>query len=256
MASIANIPVNILNGGCLLDISALIDISICPTIDIVKGSKPHKIHNEPQTICVTPSVSTPSVRPFLTSTLSTSTVKAIATADPVRTGPGLGPGSGPGSNGAGSSPASYCSNPLVDVDLMLLGILDVDLSVYLDLSHLLDLNIDLNLGDLLSGKTKPKLPKSVKHGYKPTCGKTLASHPNATSCTATDYNDCLARCEKDAIKATVELGNLVDCLGVTIKNGIHVDNCLTVTGSSDNLIDLDIDLLGSDDTCDSFVYQK
>lgn len=139
---------------------------------------------------------------------------------------------------------------------MLLGILDVDLSVYLDLSHLLDLSVDLNLGDLLSGKTKPKLPQSVKHAYQPACGRSLAGHANATACTAADYNACLARCETDAVKATVELGSLVDCLGVTIKNGVSVDNCLTVTGAAGSLIDLDVDLLGSDDSCDSFVYKK
>ena len=68
--AIANIPVTLLGGGCLLDISALIDISICPTLNIIKGSRPHKVHNEPQTICVTPSVSTPTVQPFVGSRTS------------------------------------------------------------------------------------------------------------------------------------------------------------------------------------------
>lgn len=50
---VAQLEVLSQESGCLLDISAIIDLSICPKID-VKTHKPHKVEEKDDYICVIP----------------------------------------------------------------------------------------------------------------------------------------------------------------------------------------------------------
>ncbi len=99
------------------------------------------------------------------------------------------------------------------------------------------------VGGLLSGllggyRPKPQLPKQVLHQYQPHCGVSLPSAGGKT-CSATGYLECLNQCERDAIQLTVAVGDLHDCLGATIDDGIEVDNCLYLLGSNTDIADLE-----------------
>lgn len=157
------------------------------------------------------------------------------------------------------SPPPYCRDPLLDVVINLLG-LDIDVAAYLDLGGLLGAVGDLLAGLLGHGKGKGKnVPKSITRKYEAHCGATLEHCRHGTERrneTASDAEDCVQRCEKAGIVATIQLGSLVDCLGVTINHGISVDNCLFVLGDKHNVLDLDLDLLGGDSNTDSLINLK
>ncbi|TPX17934.1 uncharacterized protein E0L32_011997 [Thyridium curvatum] len=169
------------------------------------------------------------------------------------TGNGNG-GSSTGNGGASStaSPTSstvptstpQCQEPLLTLDLSLLGIDVADLKVFLDLAGLLEGLLD-TVGDLLGGLLgiggNKKDPKPINRQFQPHCGTSLG---NGTTTTATDAKDCLAKCQEDGIKLTLQLGKLNDCLGATIKDGVAVDNCLYVLGQEKDILDLNAELLG------------
>ncbi len=136
---------------------------------------------------------------------------------------------------------------------MALG-LDLDIEVYLNLAGLLEgvLNtVGGFLGGVLGGGQESQLPKQVLHDYRPKCGISFANHPGGKTYSAADYNHCMAQCERDAIELTVAVGALHDCLGITIDDGIEVDNCLYFLGIDSDILDADIDLLTHDLTKNS-----
>jgi len=140
---------------------------------------------------------------------------------------------------------------------MALGI-TIDLEVYLDIAGLLKGVVDTVgslVGSILGGKpkAKPALPKQVLHQYKPKCGTSYANHPGGKTCSAVDYHDCLSQCEKDAIQLTAAVGDLRDCLGVTVHHGLEINNCLYFLGSDSDILDIDAKLDTRDEGSDSFV---
>lgn len=65
---VAQLEVLSKESGCLIDLSAIIDLSVCPKIDI-KTTKPHKVEEKEDYICVTPSeVRVSTHRPLTSST--------------------------------------------------------------------------------------------------------------------------------------------------------------------------------------------
>jgi hypothetical protein len=50
---VAQLEVLSQESGCLLDLSAILDLSICPKIDL-KTDKDHKVEEKDDVICVTP----------------------------------------------------------------------------------------------------------------------------------------------------------------------------------------------------------
>lgn len=50
---VAQLEVISKESGCILDISAILDLSICPKID-VKTHKPHTMEEKDDYICITP----------------------------------------------------------------------------------------------------------------------------------------------------------------------------------------------------------
>jgi hypothetical protein len=51
---IAQLEVLSKESGCLIDISAIVDLSLCPKIDII-SQQPTQVEQDDDTICVTPS---------------------------------------------------------------------------------------------------------------------------------------------------------------------------------------------------------
>ncbi len=158
-----------------------------------------------------------------------------------------------------AEPAAYCAKPVVAIDLVALG-LGVDLAVYLNLGGVVKSVLDSVsglLGGLLggggSGGRRPSpVPAHVEHQYRPLCGKSFAGHLGGTTVSAADYTDCLGQCERDAVQLSVAIGDLRDCLGVTLNWGLRVDNCLYFLGGGQDVLDVDIDVLADDEECDSF----
>ena len=155
-------------------------------------------------------------------------------------------------------PAPYCGEVSVSIDIMALG-LNVDISIYLHVAGLLsDVTGAIGgiFGGLLGGARRPTIPKQVMHHYQPVCGKSLANHPGGTNCTVTDYNECLQRCEADAIQLSVEVDGLHDCLGISLNDGIQIDNCLYFIGSEDEILDTDSDDAVDDEVSSCFVRRS
>lgn len=50
---VAQLEVLSRESGCLIDLSAIVDLSVCPKIDIKPG-KDHKVEEKDDVICVTP----------------------------------------------------------------------------------------------------------------------------------------------------------------------------------------------------------
>lgn len=136
---------------------------------------------------------------------------------------------------------------------MALNANQADLEAYLKVAGLLSLDVNIDLGALLGGgDSSQSLPKDVTHHYRTLCGKSFKNHPGGTSATASGAQDCLAQCERSAIQLTASVGSLVDCLGVTLQNGLEVNNCLFFTGSDSDILDANVDALNSDPDSDSF----
>lgn len=188
-------------------------------------------------------------------TLQTTTTTHHGRGDGNGNGHGNGDGHGHGGHGGSyPTPPAYCKDPLIDIVVNLLG-LNIDIAAYLDLSGLLE-GVGELLSGLLGGGGRHGRPTSIKRRYEAHCGATLehcrpGREINRT--TSTGHDDCVSRCERAGIEASVRLGNLVDCLGVTLDRGISVDNCLFVLGDRKHLLDLDIDLLGGNDHTDSLI---
>ncbi|KAL1878093.1 hypothetical protein VTK73DRAFT_8054 [Phialemonium thermophilum] len=244
----------------------------CGEIVIPIGTEPHHVNVQPTAITITLTNPTPtSSCATTTTTTSTTTSTSVPEATyPAESTYGLKTRNPTGSDN--QSPPSYCEKPLLDVVVDLLG-LNIDITAYLNLSGLLDAVGDL-LSGLLGGGKQPShphggssggsdngYPTSVTRHYRAHCGSSLENcncgwkhHKD----TAKDAQDCVQRCEKAAIKATVELGSLVDCLGVTLDHGLAVDNCLFVLGQGHDLLDVDVDLnlLNSNSRTDSLINIK
>jgi hypothetical protein len=251
---VAKLEVLSKDNGCLLDLSAILDVSICPTLDIFMH-KPH--HFQPvddDHICVTPTQK-----------------------------------SGPRSY----TPSTWCPKNTIDFDLLALVGLDLlvaaDLELYLNLLHLIEVEIDL---DITLGKRSyappapavpakapstpskgakgvPKTPallgidldlgidlnldlsvdldldieiggrrvrKAQKH-FAPQCGKKIPDNtPGCKRITAKDTTDCLARCHQHAAQVTIDakatvgdLAKVVDCTAISFDHGLQIDNCLVAT---------------------------
>ena len=65
---VAQLEVLSRESGCLIDLSAIIDLSICPKIDLKTHKKPHKIEEKEDVICVTPTEVCPDSKPNFIST--------------------------------------------------------------------------------------------------------------------------------------------------------------------------------------------
>ncbi|KAG7109303.1 hypothetical protein HYQ44_011839 [Verticillium longisporum] len=89
----------------------------------------------------------------------------------------------------------------------------------------------------------------IVSGFDVKCGQTI-QNPDATETTADDLNDCLARCEAEALQLTIDLGEIYDCAGVSLKRGVEVDNCLFIADKK--ILDLDLNL-GTDPSADSLL---
>jgi len=207
---IAQIEVLSKDDGCLLDLSAILDVSVCPTIDL-HMPKPHSWEDHEDWVQITPSESEYSSK-----------------------------------NSRSYTPQKYCPNKQVDIDLLALVnlglIVKADLEIYLNLLNLIKAQIDLDivlgidllgLGLNLGGK---KCKSATKH-FKPHCHKKIPD--NTKGCkkmTAKNSSDCLARCHAYAagltIAAGANVGNLakiVDCTAISFNGGLTVDNCLVAT---------------------------
>jgi hypothetical protein len=164
------------------------------------------------------------------------------------------PGPGTDTCTACHAPPFFClpgAEPLLVVDIMALGLDDVKISIYLNLAGVLKA-----VGDLLSGLlggghgSRPALPATVPHSYRPVCAR--RAPPGAVTgvrYSVADAEACLKRCEADAVALTVQLGQLRECLGVEVKRGLQVDNCLVVVGPRGSLPS---GPGAVDDTCDFF----
>jgi len=185
----------------------------------------------------------------------------------------------------GGPPKDYCDKDaigiLVDLKVLLdLGLLaDVDIEAYvkilgLDLGVVGDLLhkilkrdpaieaaaekapsqlIGRNVGNQIAKRAQKLAPEN--HTFKPACGKKFKRE--GTRHNAVDHNDCLLKCEAEAIRRTVADGDIKICAAVTIDYLLDVDACLVILGKSGELVDLhlnvdlDVDLL-DDSNCDSF----
>lgn len=268
MSLIATLNITLGAGGsCPIDITSLYEH--CKTIPIYVGDQimePHKVDCAPQPdiICVTPTLPEPTTtkKPDHGCTKCagggpTSTPTGYNT---VRPGPSRSATSSSSSVTATALPTpAFCDQPLLNLTTSLLGLNAVDLQLYLDLSGLLTGLLD-TLGDtlssviggLLGGSTPPAsspVPTAITGSYRPACGQTFGCTNGTTvggaTCgqsNATTAENCLADCQDAGILATLELGSLVNCLGVTVEDGVGVDDCLFVIGGRE-VLDLDLDLL-------------
>jgi hypothetical protein len=270
--AIAQIDVRLLEGGCLLDLSAILDLSVCPKIDIFLP-RPHKVEEKKNdVVCVTPTEGAMAARSYE------------------------------------YKESNWCPKNVINFDLLALLALDLtvaaDLEVYLGLLHLdLDLDLDITLGKRnyaptaptvpttpsvpsKGGKGVPKTPallgidldlnldldlnvdlsvdldvdihldgrrvrKAEKH-FKPACGKKLPEPTPSNGCkkiTAPTTTDCLARCHSHAAALTLdarakvgELADVVDCTAISFDHGLTVDNCLFATVNVLDLVVVDAEL--------------
>jgi len=221
---VAQIEVLSQDNGCLLDLSAILDVSVCPTIDL-HLPKPHswEAHGDDY-VQITPT-----------------TYKDV--------------------EARSYAPQKYCPNKQVDIDLLNLVhlglIVKADLDIYLNLLNLIKAQIDLDivlgidllgLGINIGGK---KVKSCTKH-FKPHCHKKIPD--NTKGCkkvTAHNSDDCLARCHAYAAGLTLAAGasasnlaKIVDCTAISFNSGLTVDNCLVATVDVLGiLIDAEVDTL-------------
>ncbi|KAK3497080.1 uncharacterized protein B0T23DRAFT_74509 [Neurospora hispaniola] len=153
--------------------------------------------------------------------------------------------------------------PFLSISTTLADLLDLDLKLYLDLSSLTSGVSSLldSVSNLLGADNRPASPSNlpttqVSRFRTLPCGTSLGSLPGGNSTTIPINNtdgpdggngngngngdgdnsgssaieECIQRCEKDAIRASLELLTLRDCLGVTVDRTTTVDNCLWFVG--------------------------
>ncbi|EGZ77165.1 hypothetical protein NEUTE2DRAFT_99714 [Neurospora tetrasperma FGSC 2509] len=153
--------------------------------------------------------------------------------------------------------------PFLSISTTLADLLDLDLKLYLDLSFLTSGVSSLldSVSNLLGADNRPASPSNlpttqVSRFRTLPCGTSLGSLPGGNSTTIPINNtdgpgggngngngngdgdnsgssaieECIQRCEKDAIRASLELLTLRDCLGVTVDRTTTVDNCLWFVG--------------------------
>ncbi|KHE88411.1 hypothetical protein GE21DRAFT_1556 [Neurospora crassa] len=153
--------------------------------------------------------------------------------------------------------------PFLSISTTLADLLDLDLKLYLDLSSLTSGVSSLldSVGNLLGADNRPASPSNlpttqVSRFRTLPCGTSLGSLPGGNTTTIPINNntdgpdggngngngngdnnsgtspieECIQRCEQDAIRASLELLNIRDCLGVTVDRTTTVDNCLWFVG--------------------------
>ncbi|EGO52349.1 hypothetical protein NEUTE1DRAFT_133026 [Neurospora tetrasperma FGSC 2508] len=154
--------------------------------------------------------------------------------------------------------------PFLSISTTLADLLDLDLKLYLDLSSLTSGVSSLldSVSNLLGADNRPASPSNlpttqVSRFRTLPCGTSLGSLPGGNTTTIPINNntdgpdggngngngngdnnsggssaieECIQRCEQDAIRASLELLNIRDCLGVTVDRTTTVDNCLWFVG--------------------------
>ena len=202
---VAKLEVITKDHGCLVDLSAILDVSVCPSIDLWLP-KPHSWDSYGEDyVVVTPT---------------------------------------PYSNEARSyTPQPWCPSSTVEIDVLALVelglIVEADLDLYINLLNAIKAEIDIDieldvlinlLGLNIGGH---KVNKCTKH-FQPHCHKKIPAHtPGCKTITASDANDCLNRCHAWAaelnVAANVQVGNIADikdCLAISFDGGLSVDNCV------------------------------
>ncbi|KAK3989979.1 hypothetical protein QBC44DRAFT_369547 [Cladorrhinum sp. PSN332] len=167
-------------------------------------------------------------------------------------------GNGQTGTTSGTTPCSTTS-PLLDISVDLLG-LPIDVELYLDIANgnnnggggLLGTVSNVVgglLGGLLGGSSSSSRSTIITDGFTSRCGQGLTGIANGGNnsgttglTTAADARQCLQLCQRAGILLTVQIGELNDCLGVTLRNGIAVDNCLYFLGAASDILDLNLEL--------------
>jgi hypothetical protein len=260
---VAKLEVLSQESGCLLDLSAILDLSVCPKIDIFLP-RPHHVKEEKKdVVCVTPTEGTPTKavrssydykpsgwcpkRTVNFDLLSLVALDLTLAADlelylsilhldldldlDILLGKrGYSAPSGPSTGGAytpgsagGKGPKSGPKTP---------ALLGIDIDLDLDVNAIVDLSLELDVDIHLDGR---KVRKAEKH-FKPACGKKLPEPKPDNGChkiTAPTATDCMARCHSHAAALTLDarakvgqLADVVDCTAISFDRGLTVDNCL------------------------------
>ncbi|KAK4231097.1 hypothetical protein QBC38DRAFT_495849 [Podospora fimiseda] len=153
------------------------------------------------------------------------------------------------------STKAVVENPLLNISVDLLG-LPIDVEFYLDIANgsnnnngggLLGTVTNLVgglLGDLLGGSSSSR-STIITDNFTARCSQCITGIVNQGNnsgstglVTAADAQECLQLCQRAGILFTVQIGELNDCLGVTLRNGVAVDNCLYLLGAARDILDL------------------